>query len=67
MKQSSEQRFGELLLELITSKQFGAPSKRELELTILQAAADAYLIDEMQSSQVSAVLRLSSITIAHYG
>jgi hypothetical protein len=65
MELSSEQRFGELLWELITSKQFGAPSKRELELTILQAAADADLIDETQPSQVSAVLRLSSITKAH--
>jgi hypothetical protein len=65
MKPSSEQRFGELLWDLITSRPFGSPSKRDLELTILQAAADAGLIDETQPADVSAVLRLSSIAKTH--
>jgi hypothetical protein len=65
MEPSNEQQFGELLWPLIISSPFGTPTKRELELSILQAAADAGLIDETQPAEVSAVLRLSSITKAH--
>jgi len=65
MEPSSEQHFGELLWELITSRPFGSPSKRDLELTILQAAAVAGLIDETQPADVSATLRLSSIAKTH--
>jgi hypothetical protein len=65
MEPSNEQKFGELLWPLIINRPFGTPTKRELELSILQAAADAGLIDETQPAEVSAVLRLSSITKAH--
>jgi len=65
MELSSEQHFGELLWERITSRPSGSPSKRDLELTILQAAADAGLIDESQPAEVSAILRLSTIAKTH--
>lgn len=65
MEPSSEQRFGELLWPLIISCQIGSPNKRDLELTILQAASDAGLIDESQPAQVSAILHHSSIAKTH--
>ncbi len=45
--------------QLITSRPFGTAKKRDLELTFLQAAADAGLIDETQPAAVSETLRLS--------
>lgn len=37
--------FGEALLSQLLSRPFGSSNKRELEVMILQAAADAGLID----------------------
>jgi hypothetical protein len=54
-----EQRFGELAWQLIISRPFGTANKRDLELSILQAAADAGLMDETRPADVSAALRLS--------
>jgi hypothetical protein len=48
-----------LTWQLITSRPFGTAKKRDLELTFLQAAADAGLIDETQPAAVSETLRLS--------
>jgi len=59
MPKTPEQKFGELAWQLITSRPFGAASKRDLELSILQAAADAGLMDETRPAEVSATLRLS--------
>lgn len=59
METTPEQRFGELAWQLITSRPFGTSNKRDLELSILQAAADAGLIDETQPAAVSETLRLS--------
>ena len=59
MQITPEQRFGELAWQLITSRPFGTANKRDLELSILQAAADAGLMDEARPSEVSATLRLS--------
>jgi hypothetical protein len=59
MEKTGEHRFGELAWQLITSRPFGTANKRDLELSILQAAADAGLIDETRPAEVSSTLRLS--------
>ena len=58
MERTPEQQFGELAWQLITSRTFVTANKRDLELSILQAAADAGLIDETRPAEVSATLRL---------
>ena len=64
MEKTPEQKFGKLAWQLITSRPFGTANKRDLELSILQAAADAGLIDETRPAEVSAILRLS-LTKSH--
>ena len=66
MEITSEQRFCELAWQLITSRPFGTANKRDLELSILQAAADAGLMNETRPAEVSATLRPSLIKTHGY-
>lgn len=59
MQRLSEHHFGELLWPLLLSRPFGKANKRALELSILQAAADAGLMDEANPTSAAASLRLS--------
>lgn len=51
--------FGEALWGQLLSKPFGSSNKRELEVMILQAAADAGLIDATNPSGTATLLSLS--------
>ena len=51
--------FGEALWSQLLSRLFGSSNKRELEVMILQAAADAGLIDVTNPASTAALLSLS--------
>ena len=51
--------FGQTLWQELVSRPFGTPNKRELEVMILQAAADARLIDETKPAATATLLSLS--------
>ena len=55
----SASAFGQALWQELVSRPFGTSNKRELEVMILQAAADSRLIDETKPEATATLLSLS--------